>query len=127
MAITSSAGRVSLSSSFPAGFLIRNVSSEMVHAAPLALLAVNLCKAVGALGIHICVPERHLLLFGTGPGADRLRDRQCLVDGTQVCDGHLGFLKRVRTSHAVQFLAPLASGDRAPITSGGVAKSPPCV
>jgi hypothetical protein len=74
--------------------------------APLASLVVDVRKTVGALGIHPCVPERHLLILGTRPGTNRFRGRQRLVNGAPAGDGHLGLLMRawpfIRIAEATQ-------------------------
>jgi hypothetical protein len=66
---------------------------EMVRAAAQALLVLDVRKAVGALGILLCVLERCLRFPGTRPGANRVRDRRRLVDGAPGSSRDLGFLR----------------------------------
>ena len=66
---------------------------EMVRAAPLALLVLDVLNAVGALGIHIRVLKRHLFVPGTRAGANRVCDRQCPVNDAPGSDGDLGLLR----------------------------------
>jgi hypothetical protein len=65
---------------------------EMVRAASVALLVLDVLNAVGALGTHMCLLERHLFVLGTRAGANRFCDRQCPVDGAPGSDGYLDFL-----------------------------------
>ena len=56
VASTNSTGCGSLPDSIPSRIRIRDVSSEMAHTAPLALLVINVRKGLGALGIHFYIP-----------------------------------------------------------------------
>ena len=64
----------------------------MVRPAPLAHMVLDVLNAVGPLGIPIRVLERHLFVPGKRAGANRVRDRQCPVNGAPGSDGCLGLL-----------------------------------